>query len=80
MEAPLLSTSKEGQEIIRQFVEQGMVDGKAQLIAVVAPQYFDNSLKGTLRYLARCCNKKVLFVELDEVARLLKGNTSMVFS
>ena len=75
----LLSTSKEGEEIIRQFVEQGMADTRAQLIAIVAPQYIDNSLKGTLRFLARCSNKKVLFVELDEMARLLEGNTTMSF-
>lgn len=76
----LLSTSKEGEEIIRQFVEQGMSDTRTQLIAIVAPQYIDNSLKGTLRYLARLSNKKVLFIELDEMARLLEGNTSMSFT
>ena len=75
----LLSTSREGEEIIRQFAEQGISDSRAQLIAVVAPQHFDNSLKGTLRFLARCGNKKILFIELDEMARILEGNKSMSF-
>lgn len=42
---PLLSSSKEGQEIIRQFVEQGMIDARCQLIAVIIPQHIDASLK-----------------------------------
>lgn len=71
----LLSTSKAGEEIIRQFVEQGMIDNRVDLIAVVAPQYFDNSFKGTLRYLAKLGRKRVMFIELDDVARLLEGNT-----
>lgn len=76
----LLSTSREGQEIIRQFVEQGLNDGRAEVIAVIAPQYFDNSFKGTLRLLAKIAGKKVLFVELDEVARLLLGNKTIEIS
>jgi len=71
----LLSTSKAGEEIIRQFVEQGLVDNRVELIAVIAPQYFDNSFKGTLRFLAKLGNKKVMFVELDDIARLIEGNT-----
>ena len=55
---PLLSTSGEGQEIIRQFVEQGMVDARCQIIAIVVPQYIDASLKGTLRHLARLSGKQ----------------------
>ncbi len=70
----LLSTSTEGQEIIRQFVEQGMADTRCQLVAVVAPQYFDAGLKGTLRYLARLCGKKILFIELDDIARIVQAN------
>ena len=54
----LLSTSKAGEEIIRQFVEQGLVDNRVDLIAVIAPQYFDNSFKGTLRFLAKLGGKK----------------------
>lgn len=73
----LLSTSKEGGEIIRQFVEQGLGDTRVDMIAVIAPQYFDNGLKGTLRYLAKIGNKKVMFIELDDVARLIEGNTSV---
>ena len=71
----LLSTSKEGEEIIRQFVEQGLIDARVDLIAVIAPQYFDNSLKGTLRFLAKLGGKKVLFVELDNISRVLEGNS-----
>lgn len=68
----LLSTSAQGQEIIRQFVEQGMSDERCQLIMVVAPQNIDNSFKGTLRFLARLSNKKVTFIELKEVCKLLR--------
>ena len=71
IDKPLLSTSREGQEIIRQFVEQGMIDSRVDVIAVVAPQYFDNSLKGTLLFLARLMNKKVMFVGLDEICRVI---------
>lgn len=73
----LLSTSKAGEEIIRQFVEQGMIDNRVDLIAVIAPQLFDNAFKGTLRFLAKLCNKKVLFIELDDIARLAEGNLSI---
>ena len=68
----LLSTSSQGQEIIRQFVEQGMSDERCQLIMIVAPQNIDNSFKGTLRFLARLSNKKVTFIELKEVCKLLR--------
>lgn len=70
--AILLSTSSHGQEIIRQFAEQGMIDARCQLIMVVAPQRIDNSFKGTLKFLARLSNKKVTFVELNEVCQLLR--------
>ena len=73
----LLSTSKPGEEIIRQFVEQGLTDNRTDLIAVIAPQYFDNSFKGTLRFLAKLGGKKVIFIELDDVARLVEGNHSI---
>lgn len=73
----LLSTSKEGEEIIRQFVEQGLIDARVDLIAVIAPQYFDNSFKGTLRFLAKLGNKKVMFIELDDVTRALEGNETI---
>ena len=68
----LLSTSSVGQEIIRQFVEQGMTDERCQLIMIVVPQNIDNSFKGTLRFLARLSNKKITFVELEDVCKLLK--------
>ena len=73
----LLSTSKAGEEIIRQFVEQGLVDNRVDLIAVIAPQYVDNSFKGTLRFLAKLGGKKVMFIELDDVARLIEGNSAI---
>ncbi len=68
----LLSTSSQGQEIIRQFVEQGMADTRCELIMVVAPQRIDNGFKGNLRFLARLSNKKVTFVELNEICKLLR--------
>lgn len=77
LRAPLLSTSVEGQEIIRQFVEQGMSDARCQLIAVIAPQYIDAALKGTLRYLAKLAEKKVMFIELDEISELIAINTKI---
>jgi len=73
----LLSTSKEGQEIIRQFVEQGMNDSRVQLISIIAPQYFDNGLKGTLRMLARLANKKIMFIGLDELCQLIIMNKNI---
>lgn len=66
----LKSTSKAGEEMIRQFIEQGMSDCRCNLIAVIAPQYFDNGLKGTFRYLAKLCGKKVIFLELDELNKI----------
>ena len=73
----LHSTSKEGQEIIRQFVEQGMNDSRVQLISIIAPQYFDNGLKGTLRMLARLANKKIMFIGLDELCQLIIMNKNI---
>jgi len=54
----LKSTSKAGEEMIRQFIEQGMNDSRCELVALIAPQYFDNGFKGTFRYLAKLCEKK----------------------
>ena len=68
----LLSTSKQGGEIIRQFIEQGMIDERCEVIIIAAPQHIDNSLKGTIRFLARKSNKKVMFIELEEICKLLK--------
>ena len=68
---PLLVTSKEGEEIIRQFVIQGMQDSRAQLIAVVAPQHFDQNVQATIDYLAGLCNKKVVFIGLDQICQLI---------
>lgn len=77
---PLLSTSGEGQEIIRQFVEQGMIDARCQIIAVVVPQYIDSAFKGTLRHLAKLSGKKVTFIELDELAELISINDKIKVS
>ncbi len=77
---PLLSTSGEGQEIIRQFVEQGMIDARCQIIAVVVPQYIDAGFKGTLRHLARLSGKKVVFIELDELSQLISINNKIKVS
>lgn len=77
---PLLSTSREGQEIIRQFVEQGMIDARCQIIAVIVPQYIDAGFKGTLRHLARLSGKKVIFIELDELCELISINEKIKVS
>ena len=77
IEKPLLSTSTEGQEIIRQFVEQGLNDHRCQVIAVIAPQYFDSGLKGTLRYLARLGHKMITFIELDEISKIIAMNENI---
>lgn len=53
------------------------LDNRVDLIAVIAPQYFDNSFKGTLRFLAKLGGKKVMFIELDDVARLIEGNSAI---
>lgn len=76
--AYLLSTSKEGEKLIRQFVEQGLTDSRCQLIAVAAPQYFDSGLKGTLRFLARIARKHVVFIGLDEICRIIEANDSII--
>ncbi len=76
-EKPLLATAREGEEIIRQFVEQGMTDARVDVIAVIAPQYFDHGLKGTLKMLARLAGKKVLFIELDEICKLIAMNENV---
>lgn len=68
----LLSTSSIGQEIIRQFIEQGMIDNRCDLIMVVIPQNIDNSFKGTLRFLASLAHKKIVFAELENVCKLLR--------
>lgn len=73
----LKTTSKEGQEIIRQFVEQGLADARTQLVAVIAPQYFDSGFKGTLRFLARLGGKKIMFIGLDEICSLLEVNKTI---
>lgn len=75
--APLLASSKEGEEIIRQFVEQGMVDNRCHIIAVIAPQYIDNGFKASLRYLARLSGKKIMFIELDEICQLISMNETI---
>lgn len=80
IEETLKSTSAEGQEILRQFVEQGLADSRTEVVAVIAPQYFDAGLKGTLRYLARIGKKKVMFIGLDEISLLLSMNKTIASS
>ena len=77
IQKPLLSTSPEGEEIIRQFVEQGMTDNRVDVIAIVAPQYFDRGLKGTLNMLAKYINKKIVYIGLDEVCQLVSKNDNI---
>ena len=75
--APLLSSAKEGEEIFRQFIEQGMVDNRCQIIAIIAPQYIDNGFKASLRYLAKLSGKKIIFIELDEICQLIYMNDTI---
>ncbi len=67
----LTSSLSTGREIIQQFVEQGMIDARCQVIAVIAPQYFDANFKGTLKYLARLVNKKIVFIQLEEICEIV---------
>lgn len=53
------------------------MDPRVEVIAVIAPQYFDAGLKGTLRYLAKMGKKKVMFIGLDEVCILLSANKTI---
>ena len=76
----LLSTSREGEEMIRQFVEQGLSDSRCQVIAVIVPQFFDLGFKGTLRFLARLGNKKVLFIGLDEISKMISMNDNIALA
>ena len=76
----LLSSSKAGEEIIRQFVEQGMSDARCQIVAIIAPQYFDAGFKGTLRHLASLSGKKVTFIELDQICDLIFMNETISIS
>lgn len=69
---PLLETSSQGEEIIRQFVTQGLQDNRAQLIAIIAPQRFDENLHATLNFLARLGNKKIVFIGLEQLCQLIK--------
>ena len=80
IQSPLLSTSQEGQEIIRQFVEQGMLDARCDIIAIIVPQYIDSGFKGSLRHLARLSGKKVTFIELDELCQLISINEKIRIS
>lgn len=75
--APLLSSTKEGEEIFRQFIEQGMIDNRCQIIAIIAPQYMDNGFKASLRYLAKLSGKKIMFIELDEICQLICMNETI---
>lgn|GEM_PF-795017 len=66
----LLSTTTAGQEIIRQIVEQGLVDTRCKVIAIVAPQYIDAGFKGSLRFLCGLGGKNITFWELDELCHV----------
>ena len=73
----LLSTAKEGEEIIRQFVEQGMIDSRSEVIAIIIPQYIDADFKATLRFLAKIAKKKIVFIELDQLAQIAEHNKTI---
>lgn len=62
MQSVLLSTVKEGEEIIRQFVEQGMTDARSEVIAIIIPQYIDADFKATLRFLAKIAKKRLFLL------------------
>lgn len=57
-----------------------MNDQRCQVIAIIAPQYFDSGLKGTLRYLARLSHKMITFIELDEVSKIIAMNDKIALS
>lgn len=77
MQSVLLSTVKEGEEIIRQFVEQGMTDARSEVIAIIIPQYIDADFKATLRFLAKIAKKKIVFIELDQLAQIAEHNKTI---
>lgn len=77
-EKPLLMSDSLGEEIIRQFVEQGMMKASPQLIAIIIPRRIDNGFKGTLRYLARLSQKKVVFLELEQICKVIMLNNNML--
>jgi len=77
MQSVLLSTAKEGEEIIRQFVEQGMIDSRSEVIAIIIPQYIDADFKATLRFLAKIAKKKIVFIELDQLAQIAEHNKTI---
>jgi hypothetical protein len=68
--AVLLSSTAGGQEIIRQVVEQGIVDARCGVLAIVVPQYIDADFKGTLRYLCGLVGKHITFWQLDELCHI----------
>ena len=51
-----------------------MEDNRGQLIAIIAPQRFDQNLQATLDFLARLGNKKVVFIGLDQICHLLENS------
>jgi len=55
-----------------------MVDNRVEAIAIVVPQYIDRGLKGTLRMLAKFANKKIIFIELDELCQLIAMNQNNI--
>lgn len=77
LEKPLLMTDRLGEEIIRQFVEQGMMKASTELIAIIIPRRIDNGFKGALRYLAKLSHKKVVFMELEQVCKVIMLNTNI---
>ena len=58
-------------------VDINIINKDVDAIAVIAPQYFDHGLKGTLKMLARLAGKKVLFIELDEICKLIAMNENV---
>ena len=54
-----------------------MTDNRVDVIAIVAPQYFDRGLKGTLNMLAKYINKKIVYIGLDEVCQLVSMNDNI---
>ena len=54
-----------------------MTDNRVDVIAIVAPQYFDRGLKGTLNMLAKYINKKIVYIGLDEVCQLVSKNDNI---
>ena len=61
--------SKEGREILDQAI-RGLMDGRVDIVAIIAPALFDDQLSETIYTLAKHMRKKVVFLDTDFMKRL----------